>query len=71
MPMATERRIAVDNTTDPKTLEFMQHYAVGMYDYACKMNEPFALYMMHPDIIKTVHLTPEAAEAAKEGEKTK
>lgn len=34
----------MDITKDPKTLEFMQYYAVGMYDYAIKMNEPFALY---------------------------
>ena len=31
-------------TADPKTLEFMQHYSVGMYDYAIKMNEPFTIY---------------------------
>ena len=30
----------MDITTDPKTLEFMQHYAVGMYEYAGKVNEP-------------------------------
>jgi len=34
----------MDITADPKTLEFMQHYAVGMYEYACKMNEPFTIY---------------------------
>lgn len=34
----------MDITTDPKTLEFMQHYAVGMYEYAGKVNEPFTLY---------------------------
>lgn len=36
----------MDIYTDPKVAEFMQHFAVGMYDYACRMNEPFALY--HP-----------------------
>lgn len=34
----------MDITTDAKTLEFMQHFAVGMYDHAIKINEPFTLY---------------------------
>ena len=34
----------MDITQDPITLDFMQRYAVGMYEYACKINEPFTLY---------------------------
>ena len=34
----------MDFTQDPITLDFMQRYAVGMYEYVCKINEPFTLY---------------------------